>query len=652
MALRIDEWRLKITENVNSVLGKLNGAADRTVQRWTRTQDTLNRGMMRASEGLRRGFRAAYDAAGDGVSELKERMLGSLPLPGAMTARFAAMSGPLAIAVGLVGALTLGLVKGVQAAEQFNVGFRELRNLNMDLDDAGIAGLKNDLLDLSQAKGLDPQKVTAGYYDIQSATGQTGKAVLDLVGRVGEASRALNMDMATSINGVGKAMVAFKMQAGDVDTLLASNAKTVQMGIVTFDQLAKAQTEYAGAAASVNQTVDSANKVFAIMTQHTKSADIAATYAKGAFAELTRESTVKGLEKIGVGIFDAAGNMRQADDILRDLVPKLSDMSDVTFSRMKEEIGGSEGLRALLDASKASGADTLRVLDGFDASRFDLDKAIKQANGDLDVMKEKLTNSIQVELIRVGEVFMPYVVKMVDGLLGMVHYIGRFVEVLREGWRWMKDLYDNSMLVRGVVEALFISVQTGWRSLMFVIDMAIQSLLTPIKSIGQVLTGDFEGAFNTLKDHGAKMWDTITSHVGDTVDAAKEGFGRVLAAPVSVPVIPELAGAPVMPAIAPQGGVAPVGQSVIPSSGKTDPLAARFGASPSSGESAVKEGVSSVVGGGKSVRNVTVNIQSLVKEVKVITSNTVRDGVGDIQRMVTEAMVNAVRGGELAIAND
>lgn len=654
MALRIDEWRLKMTENVNSVMGKLRGVADKTVGKFTSMQDRLNRSTMRGVASLRDGLSGAANVASESFSEFKQNMLGSLPLPGALSNGLAGLAGPLGIAIGLTAVLALGLVKGVEAAEQFGRGFRELRNLNMNLDASGIAELKSDLLDLSKAKGLDPQKVTAGYYDIQSATGKTGKEVLDLVGRIGEASRALNMDMATSINGVGKAMVAFGLGTESLDAILASNAKTVQMGIVTFDQLAKSQTEYAGAAASVNQTVDSANKLFAIMTQHTKSAEIAATYTKGAFAELTRESTVKGLKKIGVSVFDANNQMRQADDILRDLVPQLSGMSDLTFARMKEEIGGSEGLRAMLDAAKSSGADTLRVLDGFDASSFDVNKAIQQANGDLDVMKDKLTNSIQVELIRVGEVFMPYLVRTVDGLISMTHHISAFVGWLREGWHWMKNVYDNSMLVRGVVQALFLSVETGWNALKTVIDLAVQGLVAPIKSLGQALSGDIEGAFNTLKDYGKSAWSTLFDQGASTVANAKSRFDQVLGTPVTVPVVPEMLSAPAPAAVAAASIGAVPGMPAQPAAPAGDVYASRFGpaGANSAGGDGVRQGVSEVVGGGKQVRNVNVTIQSLIKEVKVVTTSSVREGTGEIQRMVTEAMVNAVRGGELALMND
>ncbi|MEO8589497.1 MAG: phage tail tape measure protein [Flavobacteriales bacterium] len=711
--MRADEWRLKITENVNSAITRLTSGADKAAARFTRTQDRINQAVGNSAQTIRTGIGTAWKGATASVGEYSRGMLNSLPLPSSMSSALGGLAGPLGIAVGLTAALGVGLVKGVQAAEQFDAGFRELRNLNIDKSKGEIDALKTSLLDLSEAKGLDPQKVTAAYYDIQSATGQTGQSVLDLVGRVGEASRALNMDMGESVRSVAKSLVAFHLTAKDTDAVLTSNWKTVQTGIVTFDQLAKSQTAFTGAAAGANQTMDTANKVFAVFTQHTKSADIAAEMAKTAFMDLGKASTVAGLKKIGVSVFDANGGMRQTDDILRDLVPKMATMSDVTFSRLKEEIGGSEGLRGLLDAAKGSGAETLRVLNSFDSSKADLTKGIREGNKDLDTMKDILSNKLQVELIRLGEMAMPFVTVMVSGLIDMVHYIGDFVGWLKEGYHWFKDIYDSSTLVRGVIQGLFVVVKTGWTVLKTVIMTVVDAIVTPIKAIGAALKGDFKGAWDILKVGSDKTFNRWKQGASDVQDAMKSGAeetlgrkifpvevqpiagvlkatapaipGQPKAAPapgapakVGAPPVPGVAreaapkvGAPPVPGVARldashqvgappvpgtrQPGAAPkVGAPAVPGQPPADPYAKLF-KEKSEGESGnggrVSKGVSDVVGGGKEVRNVNITIQSLVKELTVRVAN-VRDGGSEIKKVVEEALVRAVQGGELLIAND
>lgn len=69
------------------------------------------------------------------------------------------------------------------------------------------------------------------------------------------------------------------------------------------------------------------------------------------------------------------------------------------------------------------------------------------------------------------------------------------------------------------------------------------------------------------------------------------------------------------------------------------------------GNPSLQKGIDNISGGGKSVRNVTVNIQSLVKEL-IVQATTVKEGAQDIRRIVEEELLRAVQGGELALAND
>lgn len=643
MGLRLDEWRLKMTENVQRTLSRINGASDKAAAKFMGTQNRIQASVGRMATGIRQGVGNAWNAAGARLSSFKASMLSSLPIPPQMGAAIGALAGPLGIAIGLVAALALGLAKGVRAAEEFGVPFRELRNLNLDKSAEEIQDLNDSLLKLSFDKGLDARAITKGYYDIQSATGRYGQEVLDMTGRIGEAARALNMDYGASVNGVSKAMLAFKLSASQVDDIMQSNAKTVQVGVVTFDELAKSQTEYAGAASAVNQTLDTSNKVFAALTQSTKSALVAATMTKTAFQDLSKGPTVAGLKKIGVHVFDAAGGMRQADDILRDLVPKLAQMSDQTFSALKEEIGGSEGLRGLLDQAKGSGDNLLRTMDAFDASKFDLNKAIAQGNDDLDIMKDKLGNQINAKFVELGQLVLPLVVKLYQGfsyVLDKVLHIGR---TLHQAGQWMRDLYDSSWLVRSTVEGLFATVEAGWAVLKNTIMAVIEGMTTPIRAMAKAMQGDFSGAFDALIDGSESVANRLVAAAtgvgtayGDALKAAFDPTQTVNVEPIVAP--------PVIP-----GAATAVPGAENATGAKADPFAHLFKGSGSG--SGVKQGVSEVVGGGKQVRNVTVNIQSLVKELVVRTSS-MREGSADIQRHVTEALVRAVNGAELVVAND
>jgi TP901 family phage tail tape measure protein len=618
MALRIDEWRLKMTENVQRTLAQLSGASDKVAAKFARGQALMQRGISQA---------------GSMFTEFKENLLSSLPIPPQMATALGALTGPLGIAIGLSAALTLGLMKGVQAAEQFAIPFRELRNLNLDKSAEEIEALNDSLLKLSFDKGLDAQAITKGYYDIQSATGLYGQEVLDMTGRIGEASRALNMDYSAAVNGATKAMLAYKLGAADVDSIMESNAKTVQVGVVNFDDLARSQTEYMGSAAAMKQTLNTSNKVFAALTQSTKDANVAATMTKGAFQDLSKASTVEGLKKIGVSIFDAAGGFRQADEVLKDLVPALAELTDQDYAALKEEIGGSEGLRGLLDQAKGSGDNLLRTMDAFDASKFDVNKAIAQANGDLDVMKDKLSNQLNAAFIQLGQAVMPLATAMVGMLLdaanGMRNLVG-----------WVKGLYDSTLMIRVLWETIFILLKVGWEAVVAAVKVPMNMVITIAKATAEILTGNFSQAWDTIKQGGYDVAQNLKGLGSGVGDAFTSAFSNIAGPDVKANVALTPPAKKAMEAAT--AGVVVPGAMGAGGKNTTTGTGAATG---------VKQGVTEVVGGGKQVRNVTVNIQSLVKEL-VVHSGSVREGAVDIQRQVTDALVRAVNGGELALAND
>lgn len=644
-----------MTDGVTAVLDKIKGNADGMANKFTKLQDRIGGSTAKVKHFGAQGKQALQEFGGGAKEELLNLFQNQLPSGiGTTISSMGALAGPLIVVAGLVAGIGMALNKGIDAAEAYGVPFRELRNLNLDKPKAEIDALNDRILKLSFDKGLDPEAMVKGVFDIQSATGQYGPAVEGMVARVGDASRALNMDFATAVAGAGKALVAFKLPMEDVDKLIESNAKTVQVGIVSFDELSKVQTEYAGAAASTNQQLDTANKVFAVLTKSTKSADIAASMAKTAFQDLGKKSTIDGLAKIGVNVFDANKNMRQADDILRDLVPKLGNMSDQTFSKLKEEIGGSEGLRALLDQSKASGAEVLRTFDAFDETPFSIGDAIKNANGDLDVMNNIMDNKVKASWVELGQAVMPMWIKIRgvvnDLILGAID-LGRRLGAVVD---WYKEIYNESALIRGEVQVVALTVTTAWNTIVAAFKVSIAFLMAPIKAIGLALTGNFKGAFAALGEGGDKIMaalDTGGQKVIDNfkgaVDATVNGGVdplKVKVKPVLDPISEKLLAGPVNPFANP---LKPAGPKADPMS---DPYAKLFGDKDKKDKS-TSAGSSGISDGGGRVRNVTINIAKLVERIEVRTSGNVKDGLNSIQAQVEEAIVSMVRGSEATLAN-
>lgn len=326
----------------------------------------------------------------------------------------------------LLGAAVAGTIgifsKGVAAAREFNHEFLELQNLNLDKTAQQMAGLKQSIFNVAATGLQSANDISKAFFDVQSGTGLFGQEVEAVVQKVAAFSTATKADFDAATQQAVKGMRAWGLEVQQLDGFLASSYATVQVGITTFAQLADVQVEFAGAASAAGQSVDTANKVFAAFTQTAKNTQIAATLTKAAFQDLTKANTVAGFKKIGVEVFDANGRMRDAGEIITDLVAKFKGLSDQDLAELKEEIGGSEGLRGLLDTVKNQGDDLLDTFKAFDSAKgaFDIDALLENAKGDFETLSKIVGNQVNTVFIQLGEAILPIIARVLDSISGLL----------------------------------------------------------------------------------------------------------------------------------------------------------------------------------------------------------------------------------------
>jgi len=319
------------------------------------------------------------------------------------------------ITAGIISVTAL-LGQASNAAASFNNEFLQVKNLNLDKNEKQLNDYKGLIKSTALDIGTNLNETTRAFYDIQSATGLYGREAKQVFEQVGKFSIATGAQLNDSINSTTKAMKAFGLGTKDIRGLLESNAKTVQVGIVTFEELARVQTEYAGAASAVGANVDTANKVFAAFTSIAKDANSAATMTKTAFDGMTQANTIKGLKGIGVEMYEANGQMRDLSEVLKEVGDRFSTMSPQAIDETINKIGGSEGLRNLFLKLKTDAGDFFNTLEAFDSSSFNLDAALKNAKQDFSTLMQMTRNRFQNIMAGLGEKVLPHVVKMLEWL--------------------------------------------------------------------------------------------------------------------------------------------------------------------------------------------------------------------------------------------
>ncbi|PKP46971.1 MAG: phage tail tape measure protein [Bacteroidetes bacterium HGW-Bacteroidetes-12] len=587
------------------------------------------------------------------------------------------------------------LYSATNKAISFNHEFLQIKQLNLEKPKSQMEAYKNTIRDTAFSVGLDLNKTSQAFYDVQSATGLFGNEAKKVVQQVGKFSIATGADLNDSINATTKAMKAFGLGASDVTGLLESNAKTVQTGIVGFAQLAQVQTEYAGAAAGAGQSVDTANKLFAVFTSIAGGAAQGANMTKTAFQGLTQKSTIEGLKSIGVSMYDSNGQMRDLSNVVEEVATKFKGMNPKEIDELINKIGGPEGLRNMFTKLKTGSEDFFKTLQAYDASSFDLDKALKNARNDVTKLWNITKNQWGVVMENMGQKILPMVATALNWLNN----------IIVSGFTFYKQYSDVIHIIIGGLVAMKIATLAstiGFKAMFAAINTGIKSI--PI--IGWVIAGltALVAAIVWVKNHvdgWAEQWSSITDFLKGKWDTFKLGLevswgiiahgfqnmidGIVLAWKWGMNLIGQLSNEQYAKDKAnikreQEQRVAAIKNNAIEmvkankkandalqwklslkkkENADEEALANEglmpndvggLGGSSTGGGGSASEDVTKVVGAGQQVRNITVNIDALNKG-GINTNNTTLASMNteEIERWFNEAMLRTIRNLELSM---
>ena len=347
-------------------------------------------------------------------------------VPGASRA-FQMLSNPIVAATATVAALGYGIVKAMNEAEKFSGSFRQLQMLNIDKSVKDMGRLKSMIRSTAYEKGFDPTNTITAFFDVQSITGKYGSEIDRIVSKQGEFANLMQADFNEWISGTAKAMANYGFGADKLDEFNRASFATFKTAKTTFDELAKVQAIYAGAAASAKQDFAAANKMFSIFTLKTKSIDEAATLTKSLFNDLTKAETIKAFSNMGIDVFDVNRKFKQADVLLLELQKKFKELgkSDASLINLKNQFTGSEGLISFVQSATDKTDQLKNTFNSFDATQFALPKALEIAKNDINYINEQLGNRTKVLMTEIGEKFlhikMP-VLELLNSSLGALNF--------------------------------------------------------------------------------------------------------------------------------------------------------------------------------------------------------------------------------------
>ena len=323
-------------------------------------------------------------------------------------------------------------VGAVKAAADFE---KQMADVNTLLRDSSpFPQMKEDILDLAQEMPVSIKTLTSGLYDLVSA-GVSAADSVDTLKLAAMAATAGVADVSLAVQAGMATVNAYGLSIGELNRIYDLQFSTIEKGVIRYEQLAHSIGTVLPAAKSLNVSLEDLYGSIAFLTKVGQSAEMATTNLSRAFQDMVAKK--EGLAQLGVAIFDATGEFRGMEPVMRDLSVALDGMTteqkqaelqtigfDIRAGRaITSIIGNFEGFsQTLKDVADSSGSMTRAF-----------EKQLETFSSQMTILK----NILQSALIEIGNKYLPVIIDFVkkitadpEKLAQTIENIGRLVITL------------------------------------------------------------------------------------------------------------------------------------------------------------------------------------------------------------------------------
>jgi TP901 family phage tail tape measure protein len=343
-----------------------------------------------------------------------------------------------------LGAAGAGIAAALGVGVKWAISFeREMRNVNSILkqSEPALAALSQSVRDMAGKVGQGPAVLARGLYDIASS-GFAGADGLKVLEASAVAATAGLSDTATASKAITAVLNAYGKGADQATHVSDVLFKTVELGVVTFDQLAqnlgdvistaaqaRVPLEEVGAAISVMtragvqpaEAVTSLNQVLLSFISPTSQAASAAK-ALGLELSATHLATV-GLSGVMVEIGEALHTgvddldaMTAAGKSQADIMEAVAQKAGMSTEALATLFPNVRALRGALVLASDAGRTFTGDLEKFADAGGSAQAAFAQQSESLSVQLQKVKANVQALGIEIGSTFLPLLKRLADGM--------------------------------------------------------------------------------------------------------------------------------------------------------------------------------------------------------------------------------------------
>jgi hypothetical protein len=392
MSVKLTEWRLKMTENVGSILSKLNSAADKTSSKMDGIGSKLNGNKFQ-------DFTSEMPGAG--------RALGLLGSGWALAGAGAAAAGAI-------------MYKSTGMALDYETSMAKI-NATAQLTGPELEKLKHELVGIGENSAGNFMRIPDAFEKINSVVNNTAKSLAILkVANQGAKAGFVDIDLAAGALAQTLSIVGAKDDAGGImDMMLKAKA----VGAGEFAGFAQYLPTLIASGDPLNINHKDIAGLFSFMTTKYDASN-SAMLLQNAFTALGKSDIQTGFKKQGLNLFDKEGNMRDLGVFFKELQGRLGKFNAESKSNWLEAVGLKDAQAKTAFATLAGDADKLRsIMDDVRNSTGELNKQLDATENRARSWAE-IGDKLKSGMLGLGDFLLPIVDGIIRGAESWADFIG------------------------------------------------------------------------------------------------------------------------------------------------------------------------------------------------------------------------------------
>jgi TP901 family phage tail tape measure protein len=343
-------------------------------------------------------------------------------------------------------------------SKEFETSMKEVQTISKSVQD-DYDGMSQKLVDMTSEIPYSATELSKAFYDIASA-GYDGAEGLELLRMAGKGAVAGVTDIKTSADGLTTIMNAWKLSAGEAESVTDQLFQTVKLGKTTFPQLAGNISDVASIAASANIPLNEILGAIASMTKQ-------GIPTSQAFTQI-RQAILATNKVLGDGWSETMS--------FQEGMQAIADKSGGSQTKLTSMVGSVEALNAVLALSGDNAKMAADDLQAVSNSAGSAGTAFETMMDSAENQSKLLANNIEAALKPLGD----YILETFTDLTSFVNEAFKSGDI--EKFAKVLGIAVTSLIAIKATSSLASISMSDFKNALLKAGNALQTLNTSIKA--------------------------------------------------------------------------------------------------------------------------------------------------------------------------